>query len=228
MATRLLTTPGKAHELHDDLESLWFVILYEALHFIQHNKPPKINMKTLFDQVDLCDATGTHTGGLGKTHLYTNGCIVMTSQLAFGSAPFTTLVRQIYLLFRALNAYYMELDSGVNPEEDPDSRIVKSVRKLDSCAEIERLLREALGSKGWPESCDKVEDQYPPRKLLTAKQKETIALSYLNYPCREPGETSGVKRKLEEEDPPAFENKRIKIEPLWKRAWSKCVRLVQS
>jgi hypothetical protein len=52
MSTRLLTTyEFKIHELRDDLESLWFVLLYEALHFVRHNSLFGIHMGDIFNQV---------------------------------------------------------------------------------------------------------------------------------------------------------------------------------
>ncbi|KAF9643425.1 hypothetical protein BDM02DRAFT_3264101 [Thelephora ganbajun] len=223
MSTRLLTTPGKVHELCDDLESLWFVFLYEGLHFVNHNKPRGIKMASIFDHVDVSLTTGTHTGGLGKIHLYDRNSVLMTRVLDFGNKPFTTLISQIYRLFQTLNAYHTAQDN----EEDPDDSIVENVRKLESCVEIKRLLGEALNSEGWPVSCDKVQDQYPPSRRLTPKQKETIALSYVNYSLVPPSEPSGAKRKREEEDDPqVLEAKRPKvIKPLWKRIWSKCTFL---
>ena len=226
MSTRLLTTPGKAHELRDDLESLWFVLLYQALHSVKHNKPPEIQMDIIFDQVRVCPTTGVHTGGLGKTVLYFSGGVIIDNRLDFGNEPFNTLIRKVYQPFQALNTYYTDRDGG--KEEEPDSPVVNCVRKLDSCAEIERLFREALATEGWPESCDKVQDNYPPKKHLTPEEKDTIALGYVNSSFREPGEPSGTKRKREEEEeeeeenPPTLENKRIKVDPLWKRIWSKC------
>jgi len=225
MSTRLLARPGKVHELCDDLESLWFVLLFEGLHYVKHNDPIGIKMATLFDYVDVCLKTGTHTGGAGKHNLYTSDMGLMTRILKFDSNPFTTLVRQMYMLFKSLDAYYMAQDN----EEMPSNYLKENVGKLDSCAEIERLLREALNSDEWPESCDKVEDQYPPIKHLTPKQKDTVALSYVNRSLVPSGEPSGVKRKREEEDDAQVpETKRPKTGlPLWKRIWSKCTFLVK-
>ena len=225
MSTRLLSTPGKVHELRDDLESLWFVLLFEGLHFVKHNKPSGIKMASIFDHVDVSLTTGTHTGGLGKHHLYTSSGNLMTKVLEFESKPFTTLTRQIYRLFKSLNAYYMAQDDEAMPS-DP---VKGNVRKLESCAEIQRLLKVALDSEEWPASCDKVQDQYPPSRRLTSHQKETVALSYANCSLASFGAPSIGKRKREEEDDPQVFNdiKRPKISPpLWKRIWSKCTFLV--
>ena len=223
MSTRLLDRPGKVHELCDDLESFWFVLLFEGLHFVKHNKASGINMSRIFDQVDVSLTTGAHTGGLGKIHLYSNNGVVMNRTLEFESRPFTNLVRRTYRLFQSLNAYYTAQDN----EETPSDSHQENFRKVGSCVEIERLLREALNSEEWPDICDKAEDQYPPIRRLTPKQKDTIALSYVNRSLVPSGEP--LKRKREEEDDPQVpETKRARtVLPLWKRVWSKWTSLVR-
>jgi len=224
MSTRLLSTPGKVHELSDDLESLWFVLLFEGLHFVKHNEPVGISMANIFDNLTVCLKTGTHIGGLGKRDMYHTG-VLMARVLQFDSKPFTALIRQIYRLFKSLDTHYTAHDN----EEIPSDSIQENVRKLESCTEIERLLKEALDSEDWPVSCDKVEDQFPPIDRLTPKQKDTVALTYVNRTLMPPDEPSGGKRKREEVDEPqASEAKRPKInQPLWKRIWSKCTFLVK-
>ena len=222
MLTRLLLRPGKVHELCNDLESFWFVLLFKGLHFVKHSKPSGIKMATIFDHVDVSLTTGTHTGGVGKAHLYSNDALIMNRMLKFESKPFTTLVRQIYRLFQSLNAHYIAQDNEEEPNEE-------SIRKLESCAGIKRLLRDALNSDEWPEICNKVQDQYLPIRHLMPEQKDTVALSYVNRSLVPSSEPSGVKQKREEEDDPQIpETKHPKTGlPLWKRIWSKCAFLVR-
>ena len=208
MSTRLLTVPGKVHELCDDLESLWFVFLYEALHFVKHNEPPGIDMHTIFDHINICQKTGAHTGGLGKRDLYSFGQRVVAN-IAFTSQPFTTLIGEMYLLFKTLSKHYEKQDDAMLWQDDiaqddieQEYTIVKNVPKLKDCAEIKRLFKKALDSKEWSETCDKVEDQYPPNEHLTPKEKNTVALSHLKHALgRSPysNEPSGTKRKREED-----------------------------
>ena len=210
------------HELCDDLESFWFVLLFEGLHFVKHNEA-SIDMATIFDQASVSPITGNHTGGLGKHTLYTSDVDLMTNTLEFGSKPFTTLARNMYLRFRSLDAYYMAQDD----RETPSDFLQENFRRLGSCADITKLFEEALSSEGWPESCDKVQDQYPPIRHLTPKQKDTIALSYVN--CSLPPSSEPLKRKREEEDGLQVpDTKRAKTgPPLWKRIWSRCAFFVR-
>lgn len=143
MSTQLLMNPRKVHELCDDLESFWFVLLFEGLHFVKHNRPSGTMMPTLFDHVAVSSTTGTLTGGTGKFILYTRNKILMTDTLKFDSAPFTALIRKMYLRFKALNAYYMAQDN----KETPNDFLQENFRKMGSCTDIKELFEEALGSE---------------------------------------------------------------------------------
>jgi hypothetical protein len=177
MSTQLLTTQEKNHELCDYLESLWFVILYQGLHFVKHNAPLCIDMELIFDQIHVCNRTGALTGGVGKRHLYSSDEVPITKRLKFESKPFTTLIGRIYWLFYALEDYYRPKDR----RRESEGFITEDIGKLENCAELKRLLEEALGSEEWPESCDKVEDQYP-HSGYTTEDSDTIALSRVNPP----------------------------------------------
>ena len=202
MSTQLLSTPGKIHDLRDDLESHFFVILYNALHFVEHKKPSGLNMKRIFDQAEICQDTGTHTGGVGKKNMYDEGF-----QVKFTSKPFTDLIGGLFRLFESLKDYHTANAKGCEPPPVAGER----VKKLEDCTPIKRLFAEALKSKEW--RTDKVEDQYPPTNNLTSQQKETVALSY--FDCDLTTEPSTGKRKRGEDVPTRPQrrrkNKRSKV-----------------
>lgn len=192
MSTALLSTPGKVHELCDDLESHFFVVLYGSLHFLKHVRPSRLNMKFIFDHAFISPVTGTHVGGEGKESMYNKGL-----KVEFESEPLTGLVRALLTLFGSLNDHNY-CDNG---RKEPSPSVVKDVEKLKDCAEIKRLYVEALESEGWPAVCDKVEDQYPPTSRLTSQQKETVALSYFSGNLTT--EPSSGKRKRKDDGLPA-------------------------
>ena len=211
-STQLFFNSRKVHELCDDLESLWFVLLFECLHFVKHNKPEDMDMPTIYT-FDGSERSRNDYPGLGKWDLYRSG-LLMPRVLKFDSKPFTTLIRQIYRLFRSFHRYCEAQDM----KEASEVSVGEDAGKLKSCAEIERLLGEALNSKGWPTDCDKVEDQYPPVVEMTVEQMDIIAMSYVNRPIARPGVLPAGKRKREEEgDPPVSSEvtKRPKISPPW-------------
>jgi len=190
MSTKLLSTPGKIHELCDDLESHFFVILYNALHFVEHNKPSGLDMKLIFDQSTISLGAGTHRGGAGKRNMYDEGFRVV-----FTSKSLTVLIRALFRLFGSLKDYHAAGARGY----DPVPAAVEDVKRLKDCAEIKKLFAEALQSKEWRTGCDKVEDQYPPICNLTSQQKETVALS--SFDCDLTAESSTGKRKRMEDVP---------------------------
>ena len=191
MSTRLLHKPRKVHELCDDLESLWFVLLFEGLHSAKHNNPSGIDMAMLFDQEHVPPNTGIPTGGVGKWYLYVTDPVI-NEKLEFESKPFTVLVRGLYQLFQSLDEYYRASDR----ERAPSDFDLENVKKLENCGEIKRLLTEALDSDDWPEVRDKVDDQYPPN--LTPEQMDVVAMGFVNV--RLPGGPSKRKRREEEDD----------------------------
>ena len=141
MSTQLLSVPGKIHELSDDLESHFFVILCTSLHFVKHDKPSGLDMKLIFDHVAISQGTGTHRGGGGKVFMYGQGL-----KIEFSSEPITTLIRRLLRLFRSLRDYH----EYMNWENDPPQPVVEEAEKLKDCAEIKKLFVEALESRGWP------------------------------------------------------------------------------
>ena len=217
-STRLHFNSRKVHELCDDLESLWFVLLFECLHFVKHNKPKNLDMPTIYT-FDGSVWSRNDYPGLGKWDLYHRGPL-MPRVLEFDSKPFTALIRRIYRLFESLGDYCSEQDGG----ETPSDSEMEDFRKLENCKEIERLFEEALSSKEWPTDCDKVEDQYPPVVEMTPRQMDIIAMSYVNRPVAHPGVLPAGKRKREEEDDAPVSGevaKRPKISPpWWKRVWT--------
>ena len=193
MSTRLLSVEGKVHELSDDLESHFFVLLFEGLHFLAHNKPHAISTEIIFDQAIVDPETGNHTGGQGKAGLYTGMVAVINDRLIFTSKPFTTLIRGLYRLFASLHDYHKAKDW----KRSPAASDAEDVEKLKGGVGIAALFDEVLKSEEWPTECDKVLDQYLPTNRLKPGQKNTVSLSYFNQSLNP--EPSSGKRKREPE-----------------------------
>ena len=195
--------------MSDDLESHFFVLLFEGLHFVKHNKPDGISMQNIFDQVTVDLETGNHSGGQGKAALYTGMVAIINDQLEFTSKPLTTLIRGLYRLFASLHDYHKAMDWKRAPAESD----AEDVKKLKGGVGVAALFDEALESKEWPTECDKALDQYPPTNRLNSEQKDTVALSYANQSLVT--EPSSGKRKREPEGGarrPTRE-KRFKVNP---------------
>ena len=205
MSTEQLANPGKAYEVSDELESFFFVIFYEGLHWVKHNKPMGLKVKYIFDQVEPI-VEGNHIGGTGKQGLYQRCEALICQELEFTkSSPFTDLIRQLYCLFRSLRIFNMITEVGLSPppEHSPN------VEKLKDCNEVIRLMKEAVLRKDWSEGSDKVTEDNYPRKEITDK-KDPIGLTYLN----EVTSATGAKRGVEEvagEDGPKTPTKRSRV-----------------
>ena len=189
MSTEQLANPGKAYEVSDELESFFFVIFYEGLHWVTHNKPMDLDVKDIFDQAGRI-FKGLRTGGTGKQGLYQCCEALICQELEFTkSKSFTDLIRQLYRLFRSLRIFNMITEVGLSPPQEHSP----NVEKLKDCKEVVRLMKEAVLRKDWSEGSDKVtEDNYPRKE--TTDEKDQIGLTYLN----EATGTTGVKRGVEE------------------------------
>ena len=69
ISTRVLECPGSKHLPTDDLESYFFVLMWTALHWAEHNKDGEIDMKFIFDQ-QWPFSHGVVDGGMGKSEMY--------------------------------------------------------------------------------------------------------------------------------------------------------------
>ena len=210
MSTRLLSSVGgSVHELNDDLESHFFVLLFEGLHFVEHNKPNGIYVDAIFDQVHVNSETGNHYGGQGKGFLYAGTITVMNNLLEFTSKPFTTLIRGLYRLFATLFIYHAVKNRQITPNESD----VGSVGELEGCVGVVALFEEALRSEEWPTECDKVLDQYPSTELSEPEQKDTVALSHFRRSLAPVLPNGKRKRETEGEIGRSRGDKQIKMGP---------------
>jgi hypothetical protein len=75
MSVRLLKNSKKVHELQDDLESHFYVVLYHAMRYLRHDKTPYVSsmMSSLFDDYTVLE-DDTVIGGEKK------GCFVVLEE----------------------------------------------------------------------------------------------------------------------------------------------------
>lgn len=98
MSTRLLSRPGSRHTITDDLESHYFVLVWTALHWVQHNRPgyPDIDMEYIFDQQRPV-GDKIVMGGAGKVDMY--GSQEALCNVEFACKPFNELFWDLWRLF---------------------------------------------------------------------------------------------------------------------------------
>ncbi|KAF9643904.1 hypothetical protein BDM02DRAFT_3263846 [Thelephora ganbajun] len=228
--TSVLKAPtGRAtrriYEASDELESFFFVILYEAVHWVSHNKPERLNIKFIFDDVRVHD-DGRQTGGLGKQDMYTMDADVILQNLKFyKSPPFTDLIRGLFRLFQSLAIANYDKKLG----RDPQPQDAANVDKLKNCKAIIQLMKNAVERADWPEVCDKAAKDNYPRKGEVDKE-DRVGLANLKVTTNTPevpvpgvpavgaplpasaGTSRASKRGREEDDGYTTPTKRSKVE----------------
>ena len=119
MSTRLLTNPGSRHTITDDLESHYFVLMWTALHWVEHNQPddPSIDMENIFDQQrPLPGRSGIVKGGAGKMEMYGSKDSELRN-VEFVCKPFNELFWNLWKLFARYLA--RRRDVGWSDAQDP-------------------------------------------------------------------------------------------------------------
>ena len=165
-----LLYPGSAYEVSNELESFFFVVFYEGVHWIIHNKPPGLDLEHIFDDVRV-DRDGTQRGGGGKQTMYTSRQDVVLQKLEFQSSRFTELVRELFRLFQSLFA--VNQAKKMNLDTQGWTQYVANVEKLNNCDEIARLMKAAVE---WPEECDKAKsDNYPRQEEIDRQDRIGVA-----------------------------------------------------
>jgi hypothetical protein len=99
MSTRLLANPGSRHTITDDLESHFFVLMWTALHWVEHNQSgcPLVDMEFIFDQ-QRPYACGIIRGGAGKGQMYASRDSGL-NRVQFTCKPFNDLFWRLWMLF---------------------------------------------------------------------------------------------------------------------------------
>jgi len=209
MSTWQLFCPDRIYEVSDELESFFFVVLYEGIHWVVHNKPDALDVKHIFDDVQF-QANGRQIGGSGKNHLYTWKGDVILQQLEFTkSPPFTDLIRGLFRLFQSLAFVNCYKQSG-RDLWPPD---VADVDKLKNCRTIIQLMKDAVDREDWPEAHDKVvNDNYPQEEI---DKEDRIGFANLKLRCAPLPAPTGTsrtsKRGREEDDGRTAPTKRFKV-----------------
>ncbi|KAH8102091.1 hypothetical protein BXZ70DRAFT_930224 [Cristinia sonorae] len=150
MSIALGRNPLKIHDILDDVESCFWVLLYQAIH---HMPCPNTSGKHLkmFNEFDLNPVGGVllETGGKGKRSYLSDPFELVQ----FECMLLTTLIGKLSSHFEHYYHYlaqqvYGTADVNRNPEKEDPPKVLA-------------IFRDALGLEGWPER-DALPDQYPP------------------------------------------------------------------
>ena len=177
ISTRLLEFPGSKHTLTDDLESHFFVLMWAALHWVEHDKAGGIDMEFIFDQLrPLPD--GIVDGGVGKSEMYKTQQKEL-HEVGFSCKPFNKLFWRLWGLFSKYNkrrwaASSDKLEGSSHFDEDLDGSSSSGADSAPipepsvSPEKMIKLFEAALKLQGWTD--DKVEDQFPRTSSVAASR----------------------------------------------------------
>lgn len=151
MSIDLLDRSRRTHQLLDDLQSLFWVLVYVALHHCKHGNSYFLVGCKLFDERDeSLEADGpAHIGGSTKEKVLRRKQL---QDISFVCEPLKRLITDLASAW----AEYQHFQS----EETTYAR--EAVLKVSSPSWLRERLQEALDEKGWKDD-DFVPDQFPPR-----------------------------------------------------------------
>ncbi|CAL1712414.1 unnamed protein product [Somion occarium] len=162
----LLRHPKKGHDIHDDLESSFWVLLYISLHYFEHNQGIILDF-SFFDEYK------KHVGLKKQEEDVRDNCYSMKSSsrksfltdgladVQWKCAPLNKLIHGLRIFFEDYLFYHSRQDDDKHMASFKD--IQEKTVQVDV---ILNLFDSALASNDWPEN-DALSDQYPP---MTDKQ----------------------------------------------------------
>lgn len=167
----MLVDNGKKHEIQDDLESCYWVLLYISFHYFKHSHP-KFDIG-FFDEYEPPQEGKPASGG-NKKQIFLMRNDIVKRNVTWDCKPLNLLIRELSVLFQM---YHMH--ASMPP-------LGKSAAFLEHHALIGRVdvilesFDNALESNEWPELNDALEDQMPtkPKKELDKDRRNTIATTF--------------------------------------------------
>ncbi|KAI0683687.1 hypothetical protein BC835DRAFT_1423088 [Cytidiella melzeri] len=171
MSIGMLQNPLKAHEILDDCESIFWTMLYGALHRFKHNGPRfDMSIFTETRHQENADGTASRVGGIAKKHALT-----IMDTLAFVSTPLRELLAT---LAEALDDYYTAKYKFMKAERRNNPSTLSAARKafdehhamLSDPAYWRRQFDFYLDQKGWVDDVV-AEDPYPEMTADRATQR---------------------------------------------------------
>ncbi|THG93868.1 hypothetical protein EW026_g7482, partial [Hermanssonia centrifuga] len=175
-----LESENKIHEIHDDLESCFWVFLYAALHHFRH-QPVPFDM-SIFEEV--WDSTDS---GDGTKHFFGGGCkdgtltLGEVQRVKFDSGP---LNEAIHHMSSRLEEFHGSRIGTSLP--DPLGMKIRAAHatvraKMEDPSPLIKFLDTVLDREDWPLEDDALYDPYPP-KVPSPCKKEENSYSEQNSP----------------------------------------------
>ncbi|KAI9444196.1 hypothetical protein H4582DRAFT_2071765 [Lactarius indigo] len=162
---RLRAPLTRPHEVSDDLESFFWVLLYLVA---KCRSPGKINLskevQIVFDQSEDMDDDGIIRGGRGKLHCLGQAELGPAIVESLIETPCKDIIEELRSLFNNLYRYVNPpLDTvpsmklRIKSKRDRDAQVQDALKKLRSSKEVLAIIDRYLGS-GWDKSWDAKND----------------------------------------------------------------------
>ncbi|CAL1708963.1 unnamed protein product [Somion occarium] len=147
----LLRRPKKGHEVHDDLESSFWVLLYISFHYFKHTKLVNVDFFNEYNEYSRNGSATRHAyGGLAKAGFLYGGL----PGVKWTCAPLNKLLHKFGDLFYQYHFYH-----GRQDREEHLASFTDFQKRLDQVDSVLDLFDTALASDEWPEN-DVLPDQY--------------------------------------------------------------------
>ncbi|KAF9465123.1 hypothetical protein BDZ94DRAFT_1189655 [Collybia nuda] len=180
ISTLNLLKPGKFHNVQDDMESFFHLVLYHGIKYLHHTPLPnaRATMVTIFDECSV-DPNGTYRGGEAKLAMFTNRRHISTEFEFIDNTPLTFWLNFAmdaikewinYKMPPVVNSHPSLQDSHLSrrrPRTIPAAPqpLDPSLLTLKDHNELAEMWEDTLSHPKWPGN-DKTDDQVP---LITAK-----------------------------------------------------------
>lgn len=191
---------NKEHELSDDIESLFWVLVYAGLHHVKHNNPTVLIGNNIFDEASKIIEDGEVREVGDKAD------ILDTNQLRnfpFLCQPFKDLITRLAQFYAGHYIYHRgaKLEAQNADPEGTCKKKFQSYRKLASDPRwLINVLNEALDKEGWLDN-----DVVPRSQLISLdakREKEVVnAVQAKKYDATHLSKTAGTGKNLDTAPP---------------------------
>ena len=180
MSIKLLRYPERLHEVHDDLESVYWVLAYTALHRFKQTGPTKFNMRC-FSEMDFSSPSGEFSfvkGGVSKT------IVLLDRRLAtieFSSLPARGVLSELTFLFAGYSIYLPADGVFLEEDDDPDrARFPAHYQRIGDPRNIAAIIEHYINLPDHEWDLDDWEtvDKYPPFTRSTTEEARAMIMKF--------------------------------------------------
>lgn len=169
ISTYNLLKPGKVHDVQDDMESFFHVVLYHGLRYLSHNMDPtelNLVMSRVFDEFNVA-GDGTYKGGEAKHAMFRSRRYVSEHFSIKDNEPMTLWINDA---LESVAQWHLFVDPPARRRYISAPSIHVDELRLRNHDQLAECWEECLSMEGWPTN-DLAIDRLPSRpKASTSKR----------------------------------------------------------